>query len=178
MLAGDYRVGQTFLSVADRDSCLHFHGTIRRPTTKGSTRMRNNSVESLEARRLLSAGAIDHSFGIDGTVTGSISLPKTIALSSLVAADVAVGSDGKKWVVGSIGQDPGPTLVFVARFNRDGSRDSAFGEFGAMTFAWRAGNIEPSAIALDASGRAVVAGTVEDKHTGHSSFFLARVRWH
>ncbi len=133
--------------------------------------MSQTFCESLEARRMLSAGAIDHSFGVGGIVNGSVALPARTNLVSLNAMDVAVGANGKKWVVGQIND----SQTFVARFNRDGSRDTPFGQFGVMTFLAAHGKFLPAKIAVDPNGRAVVAGRFQSEDGKHFSFFLARV---
>src|SRR6266566_8474684 len=76
-------------------------------------------VETLEIRRLLSAGQLDASFGNGGVVVtdGGLSAPTS----------VVVQSDGKILVTASRDGGGGATR---ARYNPDGSLDSTFGNNG------------------------------------------------
>ena len=109
------------------------------------------SLESLEDRTLLNAGALDPSFGMGGEVTTNFGSSDFIARSLLQ-------TDGKIVAVGS-------TLVgsssdfALARYNADGSLDSSFGVGGKVTsplgFATDA--------ALQANGDIVVTGGQSSK---------------
>src|SRR5947207_14494917 len=78
-------------------------------------------VEALEARKLLSAGALDPSFGTGGKVTVDFHGPQ---VQSTV---VAVQADGKTVVAGP-STDPGhETDVALTRLNVDGTLDTTFG---------------------------------------------------
>src|SRR5437867_1611039 len=69
------------------------------------------SLELLEDRTLLSAGALDRSFGSGGKVITDFTNPYEFASA------VAVQADGKVVVVGTNGQ------FALARYNADGSLD-------------------------------------------------------
>ncbi|WP_320671124.1 hypothetical protein [Patulibacter defluvii] len=73
---------------------------------------------------------------------------------------VAVGADGKAVVVGSSGA-PGSSQLFVARLNRDGSRDGSFAaEIPAPNQAVAdATSLEGTGVALFANGKVVVSAT-------------------
>lgn len=121
------------------------------------------AVEALEARQLLSAG--DTNFE-----------PLGIALKGFqfdYHNGVTTQQDGKILVagyVGTTGVGTG-TDVAVARFNANGTVDGTYGSGGIATIAL-AGDQEAKAIALDYSGRAVVAGTT--RSGGPFSFAVAR----
>ena len=102
-------------------------------------------MESLESRRLLTAGQLDPTFG-NGGVVRDVSLP--------VASDVVVQPDGK---VVEAAQFFGH--ISVARFNADGSPDKSFGYFGRLT-SDVGGVTKVADIALQSDGKIVVAGTV------------------
>ena len=80
-------------------------------------------VESLESRRLLSAGDLDLSFGGDGKVTTDLSGSQ---LEEGWA--VAVQGDDKVVVAGQV-RRPGDLYgdMLVARYNPDGTLDTTFG---------------------------------------------------
>ena len=99
-------------------------------------------MESLEARRLLSAGQLDPTFGNGGIVTDN-TLPG--------ASAVVVQSDGK---VVEASQFLGH--ISVARFNADGSPDKSFGYFGRLT-SDVAGVTKVADLALQSDGKIVIA---------------------
>src|SRR3954454_20165357 len=108
-------------------------------------------VEALEARRLLSAGALDLTFGTGGIAFYADSFP---------AQAMAVQPNGK--ILVAEGSD------FLERFNSDGSRDRTFGPYGngmaSITF-------EIVGLAVDAQGRIVVAGN----DFGTTNWIVARL---
>ena len=94
-------------------------------------------------------GTLDTSFGGDGIVM-TMGYPGH-GVASLVAAGVAIQSNGKIIVAGS-----GPSgYTGVARYEADGSLDSAFGDGGLVTTA----DVSANDVALQADGRIVVAGS-------------------
>jgi uncharacterized delta-60 repeat protein len=137
--------------------------------------MSHNLFESLESRRMLSAGDVDLSFGNHGKVVGHAQGPDT-RFDQFVASNMALQADGKTIVVGNVFH---PTdsddrrLTLVARYNADGTVDKSYGTdgFTAIDFGGAFGN-GAGAVVIDAMGRAVVAGTVSDTT---SSFAIARL---
>src|SRR5687767_6006021 len=109
-------------------------------------------------------GDLDMGFGNGGIVT------TTFPPRRSVATDIAVQADGKIVIVGylDIQRPNGP--VILARYNANGSLDATFGNGGitAVTFP-HAHNL--SAIAIQADGKIVVAGTVA---YDHDEFLVAR----
>jgi hypothetical protein len=77
-------------------------------------------LESLEGRRLLSAGSLDTSFGNGGIVTTSFNG----STNDLVDSAIHLQS-GKSLVAGTSNGNE-----LLARYNADGSRDLSFGSGG------------------------------------------------
>jgi uncharacterized delta-60 repeat protein len=108
----------------------------------------------LEDRTLLSAGDLDPTFGMGGTVFSDFQGP----LDSK-AQDAALQPDGKIVVVG--GETNDFTAGFgVARFNPDGTLDTAFGSGGTVATSFPAASKteRATAVAIQVDGRIVVAG--------------------
>ena len=101
--------------------------------------------------RLTPAGALDASFGTDGTVR------EAPAAASAFSA-LAVQPDGRIVAVGQFEQDGNGESRFVAvRYLADGSRDDAFGTGGRAAPASLTASGD--ALALDGEGRIVVTGS-------------------
>lgn len=126
-------------------------------TTSAIRRNRRIFFEPLEDRRVLAtAGALDLSFGIDGTVlTGfegtASSFPRGMSV---------VQPDGKFVVVGqAMNANQSDGAFAVARFNPDGSLDASFGVGGRVTTAVGNGNATAAAVAVRPDGRILVVGS-------------------
>jgi uncharacterized delta-60 repeat protein len=92
-------------------------------------------------------GALDPSFGTDGTVTTSFG-------GQDQAAAVALQTDGKIVVVGS-----GEGAIEVVRYNPDGSLDSTFGTGGKLELGGGVGfGATGTALAIQSNGQIVVVG--------------------
>jgi uncharacterized delta-60 repeat protein len=125
---------------------------------------RRPHCESLESRRLLSAGDLDPSFAGDGAAT--IDLPGSLQDSGLA---VAVQGDGK-FVVASVSDQH----MAVTRYLPNGSLDTGFGTAGAAHFRFGQPIEVPRDIAIDSLGRIVVAG-VSERSTKVGDFAVARL---
>lgn len=111
------------------------------------------SNEDFAIARFLPDGHLDKTFGTGGRVTTDF--PGLAA----VAAAVAIQPDGKILVAGGAF----PVFTFagdfkLARYNTDGSLDADFGVGGIVTTHFQGGSFA-SALALQADGRIVAAGT-------------------
>jgi uncharacterized delta-60 repeat protein len=96
-------------------------------------------------------GTLDASFGGDGKVTTNFTPRDDFAIS------IAIQTDGKIVAAGGAG---GSGVRFAAaRYNDDGSLDTGFGGDGKVTTDFTAGYDYADAVALQADGRVVVAGT-------------------
>jgi len=120
----------------------------------GTTYTNNDfSGEDFAIARYNADGSLDASFGTNGRVTTDF--PGFAA----VASSVLVQPDGKILVAGGAY----PLFVFLgnmelARYNPDGSLDAGFGDGGIVTTVFPHGSYA-SALALQADGRIVAAGT-------------------
>lgn len=120
-----------------------------------SLQKRHRGLERLEDRALLSAGQLDPTFGQAGIVSTNIGGPT----STVAKAVVVTQTDGKVVVVGQNNDvDAGGDKIDVLRYNTDGTLDNTFGSQGEVVFNFNSGN-SPVGVALDASGRIVVAGS-------------------
>lgn len=129
--------------------------------------------------RLNADGTLDDSFGTadDGTANGIVNI--SLGDGNDVARDVAVQADGKIVLVGDSVVADGSTNIIVARLNADGSVDDSFGQSedgtpnGFVATSLGDGNDTANAVALDADGKIVVAGSrvAED---GSSNMLIAR----
>lgn len=123
-------------------------------------RTNNASDFNLALARYQSAGILDPSFGSGGLVTTDFAggVDRAFAL--------ALQPDGKAVVVGDSDADFG-----LARYNLDGSLDTAFGSGGKVITTF-GGTDQASAVAVQGDGKIVVAGQTD---TGVSiDFALAR----
>ncbi len=129
--------------------------------------------------RVNADGTLDQSFGAadDGTPNGIVNL--SFGDGNDVARDIAVQADGKIVVVGDSVVADGSTNIIVARLNADGTPDASFGKAedgtpdGSVETSLGKGDDKASAVALQADGKIVVAGThvAED---GSSNILVAR----
>src|SRR4051812_4664793 len=90
----------------------------RPPAPRRRSPLRGLSLESLEDRTLLNAGALDLSFGSGGKVTTDF------AGATDVGRDLAIQPDGKILVVGYADN---VSSFGLARYNTDGTPDMTFG---------------------------------------------------
>lgn len=129
--------------------------------------------------RVNSDGTLDQSFGTadDGTENGIVNI--SLGDGNDVARDLAIQPDGKIVLVGDSVVADGSTNIIVARLNADGSVDETFGQSedgtpnGFVATSLGDGNDTANAVALDAEGKIVVAGSrvAED---GSSNILVAR----
>ncbi len=114
-------------------------------------------IESLESRRLLSAGGLDPSFGGDGSVEAGF--PKSTA----AGRDMAVQSDGKVVEVGSAEDSTGMNDLALVRYNTNGTLDTSFGPTQSgkvvLRYSSSSGFEVGEAVAIQADGKIVVAAT-------------------
>jgi len=120
---------------------------------------RRVAIETLEPRTLLSAGALDGSFGTAGQVTLAGSTPLAFNREPL-----AVQSDGK--IVIAVGG----SQTQIERLNSDGSPDNTFGSHGVVASPVAGVN----ALAVEPDGK-IVLGGYESITTGSALFALARL---
>jgi uncharacterized delta-60 repeat protein len=112
-------------------------------------------------------GSLDPSFGNGGTVTTAFG-------SGIVQpSGLAVQADGKLVAAGSV--LVGSTLDFaLVRYQPDGTLDQTFGNGGRVTTKITRSDDDAQALALQADGKLVLAGSANVG--GHFDFALARYR--
>jgi uncharacterized delta-60 repeat protein len=118
---------------------------------------RDSMIESLENRRLLSAGQLDPTFSGDGRLVANFTDRPTINGG-------AVQSDGKIIIVGQthVEDENAAHDFFVARYTSGGSLDTSFSGDGIAKVDF-GGNDGAFDVAIDSSGRIVVAGVGNGK---------------
>src|SRR4051794_15723423 len=139
------------------------------------------SVERLEGRSLLSAGAglkpgsLDPGFGDSGIATS----PAILGPTSDTASGVAVQrqGDGKIVVAGTARGVDTPSAFAVARYNKDGSLDAGFGDGGTVFTPFPSGSAAASAVAIEPDGKIVVVGTFQGFVDGNNVEDFALVRY-
>jgi uncharacterized delta-60 repeat protein len=124
-----------------------------------------NWAGAIALARYTSRGTLDPTFGAGGEVTSDFE-PATPGTSG-GAFGVALDSSQRIVVIGDVrggSSDPFGTDFAVARYNPDGTRDTAFGNGGTATADFNPGvdgyasDDQPYGVAIDAAGRIVVAG--------------------
>jgi uncharacterized delta-60 repeat protein len=133
------------------------------------------SVVPLEDRTTPAAGDLDLS--LNGTGKQVVPFDLGGGNSDLATA-VAVQADGKIVLVGSADRAAGNVDFAVTRLNRDGSLDATFGTGGKQTIGFDLGGTNQdraSAVAIQADGKIVVAGSVQRGATADFDFGVARL---
>jgi uncharacterized delta-60 repeat protein len=119
-------------------------------------------LEDLEPRETpAAAGVLDPTFGTGG-YSADLGGP---------AAAVAVDAAGRMIVAGSVA-GPGGHDFLVTRLNPDGTPDTTFGTGGEVAIDFGGADDTAAAVALDTTGRIVVAGTTT---AGGGEFAVARL---
>lgn len=133
----------------------------------GEASMSSGSSLDFALARYHSNGGPDTSFGNSGRVTTDFSGGDS---ASALARQV----DGKILVAGTVGvfdfATPPPTFGAIARYNINGSLDVTFGASGKAITSLRRAN----AIALQADGKILIAGTGISSAGTDNDFVLAR----
>src|SRR5262245_1802306 len=133
----------------------------RRPQTARRRPTYRPAVEGLEGRTLLTAGALDPTFGSFGKTV--VAFDKGPAFNDQARA-VAVDSFGRTVVAGFAQFGATDHDFAVMRLNPDGSLDTTFGNGGRRTIAFDLGgghDDRATSVAIDSFGRIVVAGYAE-----------------
>lgn len=115
---------------------------------------RRSTLETLESRNLLSAGALDPSFGLFGEMT------TTFGSSDASVLTLAIEPDGKLIAAGQVHSQG----FAVACYNPDGSPDPSFSEDGTLVLS-DSGKVDK--IFVQPDGKIVLAGSL-DEYSGKS----------
>lgn len=127
----------------------------------------------LALARLTSKGIPDHGFASTGV--------EVVDLGRYSAANgLAVQSDGKLVIAGSVRDDLRTTSVLAARFNPDGSLDPSFNGTGAsfcgawvcIQYASGAGFSAANGLTLQPDGKVVLAGSASNGATGSDALVV------
>jgi uncharacterized delta-60 repeat protein len=127
----------------------------------------SGSHSAIALVRYLTNGALDAGFGTGGKVTRA-----TDTSVNDQALAVALQADGKIVTSGDSAPSFTPTSAIVARFNADGSYDTAFGTGGVFAVQVLPGPSSAPAVAVQQDGRIVAAGRV----TGSSGSYFTALR--
>lgn len=113
----------------------------------------DNSFSEFAVARFNTDGSLDTSFGNDGRLVTSTGSGDALAL------DVAVQTDGKIVAAGSFEASNDNDNFALARYNSDGTLDSAFGRGGIVTTDLFNGTDDTiTGIALQSDGRIIAVG--------------------
>ncbi|MDD2534949.1 MAG: hypothetical protein PHW78_00045 [Macromonas bipunctata] len=130
--------------------------------------------------RLTKSGELDKTFGVgtdDGTPDGVVSL--SLGDGNDAGNAVALQADGKVVVVGTTTSTDKTSNIVVARLLPNGQLDTSFGKAndgtpdGVVNLSLGDGNDTGNAVALQADGKIVVAGTNTD--AGSSNIAVVRL---
>ncbi len=125
---------------------------------------------SVQAQTAPSTGALDASFDADGKVTTAIGPG-----SSSLAFAMALQPDGKIVVAGGFNVASGGSQDYefaLARYNSNGSLDTAFDADGKVTTTFSASNDFAEGVAVQSDGKIVAAGVASNG--SDNDFALAR----
>ena len=129
--------------------------------TAGNSSIANAQPPQFALVRYNPNGTLDGGFGSGGQVTTSFS-----GLASGFA--VAIQSDGKPVVAGTMSVSNSQSVFALARYNLNGSLDNSFGAAGEVTTSFTGSSDGVRAMAIQADGRIVAGGSA------FTNFALAR----
>ncbi|MEQ1824517.1 MAG: matrixin family metalloprotease [Pirellula sp.] len=156
------------LAIMKNNNVHHARRTHSACLSKRRARSRKLAIESLESRRLLTAGLTDPSFGYGGFVRTDLDF----GLADDRAYDVAYQSDGKFIVAGAT--QSAESDFAVARYNSDGSLDESFAGDGIVAIDFGGTLDWATSVVIDSLGRVVVAGGSNQFASG-SDFAVVRL---
>ena len=137
-------------------------------------------LEALEDRCLLSAGALDPTFGSGGIVTTSVGL-STIqngAAAVAIYPNAGTANDGKIVAAGEGSTNQGSHSYVqgfgVARYQANGTLDSSFGSGGEVTTELASFLSQANDVAIQTDGKIVAVGFVQQTWKSSREFALVR----
>jgi uncharacterized delta-60 repeat protein len=146
----------------------------------GTSSSSGGTTSNIVVERFNTDGTLDTTFGIgndDGSPDGVVSLD--LGVSSDIAKAVAIQSDGKIIVAGT--STANSSNIVLARLNTNGSLDTSFGAGnadgtpdGVVSLSLGDGDDVANALAIQADGKIVVAGTTTSIDTS-SNIVVARL---
>jgi uncharacterized delta-60 repeat protein len=120
--------------------------------------------------RYLPSGAPDTTFGNGGKVISAVS-----PVGDGGGNAVAIQPDGKIVVVGGANDQAGEADFLAVRYLPDGNPDTSFGNNGVVLIPIPGGDSSAGAVALQANGAIVIAGTAIGPGSGGQEFGIARL---
>jgi uncharacterized delta-60 repeat protein len=152
--------------------------SLRQAGRRSPLRKRNNcpcfqgaEVEVIEERRLLSAGALDSTFGSGGTASPASTI-KGGASAIAVYSNAQAATAGDVVVAGHVSLSNGYQDFAVVRYTPNGASDASFGKNGQVTTAFKSYAYDYAyGVAIQADGKIVAAGMAQGQR---SAFALAR----
>jgi uncharacterized delta-60 repeat protein len=126
----------------------------------------------LEGRALLSgAGSLDPTFGSGGIVTTALGSGNSTAYAVTIQP-----GDAKIVAAGDVETSGGTDYFAVARYTTAGALDSTFGNGGRVAISFFQNEFEHlGGVAIDGSGRIVLAGVANNTNQAKEHIVLARV---
>ncbi len=145
----------------------------------GSTSGASPTSTDFAIARLDSDGTLDTTFG-GGTGKTTVGFDLAGGTGNDVATALALQTDGKIVVAGSAATSTKGTDFAVLRLLADGTRDPAFNLTGKVTIPFdlptsTSKDDAAAAVAIDANGRIVLAGTANKSGVDDTDFAVARV---
>ena len=146
-----------------------------------STSISGDASSNIVLARLTTAGVLDGTFGTanDGSPDGVVNL--SLGTGNDVANGLTLQTDGKIVVVGT-NTDGGSSNVAIVRLNSDGTLDTSFGADnsdgtpdGVVSVSLGAGDDVGSAVAMQADGKILVAGTSTSVGGSSSNIVILRL---
>jgi uncharacterized delta-60 repeat protein len=132
------------------------------PSSQFATFINSGASTPIPPSPIKSIGALDPTFGTNGLASHNVGFTST--------AGVAVQSDFKSIIVGTIGSSPNQQIG-LTRYNADGSLDTTFGLNGVIASGFGGSDQATAVLYLPATGDILVAGT--DTTDAGSQFVLA-----
>jgi len=195
VVAGTARAYQTFALVrydsdGTRDATFGNAGRVVTNFSQGSTELLDSIALQANGKivavgtepsgvgfalaRYDTHGALDRTFGDDGTVLTDFLTRHDLGYVGAWARGVSIQTDGKIVVAGGAPVGSGGDTEFaLARYQPDGSLDPMFGNGGKVATEWsKDGNDSAFGIAIQTDGKIVIAG--ESSDTPDATFALTR----
>jgi uncharacterized delta-60 repeat protein len=160
--------GKTIVAVMvnpAQDNCVAVDGSgqvLLVGTTAGAS-------PGLSVARLTSAGAVDNTFGNQGTASAAVDGTETSA---------GIALDGKGHIVtgGSAFSNNSTNIVAVRFSATDGTQDTSYGNGGVASVTFSGTTAFPRVVTADSTGRAVLAGfSIPNAGTSSGGFALVRL---
>jgi uncharacterized delta-60 repeat protein len=151
------------------------------PTPRRTARRRSEyrpRLEQLEERRLLYAGALDPTFGFHGISLIDLGFTVVQPTRNTFGNANAIDANGKIVIAGTAELTQSRvSSMFVARMNTDGSPDTTFNGTGFEVLSSPPLTQLPSlrAVAIDAQGEIVVAGSFYETNNNLLEIVVARL---